>query len=130
MGDATPSDPGSGLRDESPRVSGIGLATGAGGLWGLVGYTALWQGTPFSVDRRFVGSVLGTVILLPIRLVLWGIRGAEVLTGRTYSFPDATWWIGLVASALGAGIAVGGFLAARSVVRRARGDRVDPDRTP
>jgi hypothetical protein len=113
-----PTDRRSGLRDDAPALTGIGFAVGFGGVWGLMGYTVLWQGSPFSVDRRFVGSIVGTLVLLPVRLVLWGIRAAEALTGRTFDLADANRWIGVVASALGAAIAVGAFLAVRTAWRR------------
>jgi hypothetical protein len=111
-------DRGSGLRDAHPRVTGLGVATGIGGLWGLMGYTVLWQGSPFAVNRRFVGSNLGTLVLLPVRLVLWGIRAVESVTGRTFDLADANRWIAVVASALGALTAIALFLAARTVWRR------------
>ncbi|HZD79500.1 MAG TPA: hypothetical protein VE646_05630 [Actinomycetota bacterium] len=111
---------GSGLREEVPRAGALGTATALGGLWGLLGYTVLWDGTPFATDRRFVESVLGTMALLPIRLVLWGIRAFELLTGRTYNFPDSNWWIGAVAGLLGALIVAGGVLAIRTTARWVR----------
>jgi hypothetical protein len=109
-----------GLRDEYPRVSGILVATGLGALWGAMCYSVLWDGTPFLVDRAYVESILGTLVLLPARLVLWAIRGLELALGRTFDFSDNHLWIGFVSSAIGALLALGVFLVGRFVVRRLR----------
>jgi hypothetical protein len=116
-------DEGHGLRDEYPRVSGIGIATGIGGLWGVMSYSVLWEGTPFEVDRAFVQSVLGTLVLLPARLMLWSIRWIERLTDRTFDFSRNHLWIGLVSSIVGAAIAVTAFLLVRTGLRRVRARR-------
>lgn len=113
-------DEGRGIRDEYPRTTGIGIATGIGGIWGAVCYSVLWEGTPFTVDRRFVESLAGTLVLLPARLVLWAIRRVELLTGRTFDFSRNHLWIGLLTSAVGAAIAVAAFLLGRALVRRLR----------
>ena len=118
--DAVSEDQGHGLRDEYPKVSGVGIATGVGALWGLLCYSVLWDGMPFGVDRRFVESVLGTLVLLPARLVLWMIRGIELATDRTFDFSDNHLWIAFAISAAGATLAVGGFLFMRSAFRRLR----------
>jgi hypothetical protein len=108
------------------------LAAGiAGALWGLAGYAVLWGYTPIVVHRTFVVSVVGTVVLLPVRLVLWGIRFVEEnLAGRSFDFSANNGWIGALAAAVGAAIAVGAFLLVRALVgalgRRAR--RASPAR--
>ncbi len=107
-----------GLRDEIPRVSGAMIAAGVGALWGALGYSILWDGTPVAVDRAFVESTLGTLILLPSRLVLWAIRRTELALGRTFDLADNHLWIGFAASAIGAGVAAGAFLVARWLVCR------------
>jgi hypothetical protein len=109
-----------GLRDEYPRPSGIGAAVAVGGLWGVLCYSVLWEGTPFEVDRAFVQSVPGSLALLPARLVLWAIRGIEVALGRTFDLADNHLWIGLTTSIVGAVLALAVFLTARAVVRRSR----------
>ena len=109
-----------GLRDEYPRPSGIATAVAVGGLWGVLGYSVLWEGTPFEVDRPFVQSVPGSLALLPARLVLWAIRGLEVVLGRTFDFADNHLWIGLTTSIVGAVLTLTIFLTARAVVRRLR----------
>lgn len=115
-------DEGSGLRDELPHVSGIAVVAGFGVLWGALCYSVLWEGTPFAVDRAFVESALGTLVLLPARLVLWAIRWAELATDRTFDLADNHLWIGFVVSAVGAAIAVVAFIAARTIARRLGGD--------
>lgn len=117
---------GQGLRDEYPRTSGVGIATGVGGLWGAMCYSVLWEGTPFEVDRAFVDGVLGTLVLLPARLVLWSIRWIELATDHTFDFSRNHLWIGLVTSAVGAVLTVSGFLLARAGVRRVRARRTAP----
>jgi hypothetical protein len=114
-------DPRSGLRDERPPgISPLGVALGLGAVWGLLGYSVLWEGEPFVVDRRFVQSVIGTLILLPIRTVLWAIHQAERVAGRPFDFSANHWWIGVVAGAVGAAIVTGAWWAGRAVLRRLR----------
>ena len=98
-------------------TTGISLAVAAGGFWGLVGYTVLWEGEPFAVTRTFVSSVVGLLALLPIRLVIWGIRAAEEIEGRTFDLSSTHLWIAPVASAIGAAIGLGMFLVVRGAVR-------------
>lgn len=110
-----------GLRDEYPRLTGIGVATGLGGLWGAACYGVLWEGVPFAVDRRFVESPFGTLALLPVRIVLWSIRLVEQrVAGRSFDLSRNFGWIGLVASVVGALLAVGAFLCVRTLARRLR----------
>lgn len=87
-------------------------------MWGFLGYTVLWEGQPFAVTRVFVSSVLGVVLLLPVRIVIWGIRAAEELAGRTFDLSSNNLWIAFVASALGAAIALAAFLGGRWVIGR------------
>lgn len=110
----------SGLRDEHPRASPITAAAAIGALWGLFGYSVLWEGRPFVVDRRFVTSVPGTLVLLPVRAVLWGIRLAETVAGRAFESSANTWWIGALAALVGAALVSGGVLGARRIARRRR----------
>jgi hypothetical protein len=109
---------GSGLRDDYPRVTALGAITGLGAGWGLLGYAVLWEGTPFRVQRPFVTSVIGTVVLLPARVVIWGIHLAEVMAGRSFDLSQNHWWIALAASTLGAGSLAGVYRLVRSVRRR------------
>jgi hypothetical protein len=118
-----------GLRDEvPPRLTAAGLATGLGAVWGLLGYAILWEGVPVGVDRPFVQSLGGTLALLPVRAVLWGIRRAEVFAGRTFDLSGNHWWIAPTAGAVGAGILVGATVLARAIVRRLRTPAVDRGR--
>jgi hypothetical protein len=113
--------PGPGLREDAPpRRSVLGLASGVGAIWGLLGYSILWEGTPLVVDRPFVQSVAGTLVLLPVRWVLWGIHRAEQAAGRSFDLSRNHWWIALVAAGVGAGIAVAATAAVRGSVRRLR----------
>ncbi len=110
-----------GLPEEAtPRVTAGGLAFGAGAIWGLLGYAILWEGAPVTVDRPFVQSVPGTIALLPVRVVLWAIRGAEALAGRSFDLSRNHWWIALVAGAIGAAIAVTLTWAVRAALRVVR----------
>jgi hypothetical protein len=104
-----------GLRDV-PRFSWMAASVGVGGFWGLVGYTILWEGEPVQVNRAFVESAVGVLLLLPVRLVIWSIHLAEGLAGRTFDLSRSYLWIGFVASAVGAAIAVVGFLLARRLI--------------
>jgi hypothetical protein len=108
-----------GLRDEPPGATGIGVAAGIGGLWGLIGYSILWEGSPVEVDRAFVVSGVGTALLLPVRIAIWGIHLAESAAGRSFDFSSNHWWIALLAGAIGTVIATGAFLALRAGFRRA-----------
>lgn len=109
---------GSGLRDDYPRVTALGAITGLGAGWGLLGYAVLWEGTPFQVQRPFVTSVIGTVVLLPARVVIWGIHLAEVMAGRSFDLSQNHWWIALAASTLGAGSLACVYRLGRAVRRR------------
>jgi hypothetical protein len=106
----------SGLPDE-PRLSAGGVALGIGAVWGLLGYSVLWEGVPFAVQRPFVQSVLGTLALLPVRTVLWLIHRAELIADRTFDLSQNHWWIGALAGAIGAGIAVSVAWAGRAALR-------------
>ena len=110
-----------GLREERPpRITATGLAIGVGAAWGLLGYSILWEGTPVTVDRPFVQSLVGTLVLLPARAVLWGIRAAEELAHRTFDLSQNHGWIAPAAGAIGAAIVVAGTWTVRSLVRRVR----------
>lgn len=115
-GAAEPAE-GRGLRDDYPRRSGTAWALGAGALWGALGYSVLWEGTPFEVSRSYVEGALGTLLLLPVRLVLWAIRWVELLTDRTFDFSDNHLWIGVVACAVGALLVVTVFLGVQALWR-------------
>lgn len=110
---------GRGLRDDVPGFSWMAASAGVGGFWGLVGYTILWEGEPVQVDRSFVESAAGILLLLPVRLVIWSINLAEELAGRTFDLSRSYLWIGFVASVVGAAIIVTGFLLARGLMGRA-----------
>ena len=90
-----------------PRLHPLLLAAGIGALWGAAGYAVLWGHSPIAVSRAFVVSVPGTLVLLPVRIVLVSIRLAERWSGRAFHFPDTNWWIGLVAAVVGAALVAG-----------------------
>lgn len=96
------------------------MAAAAGAVWGLAGYLALWGYTPFTVHRAFVVSVPGTIVLFPIRVVLWGIRAVEGWVGRPFEFASRNAWIGLAAGAAGAAVAVLVTAATAAVIRGVR----------
>jgi hypothetical protein len=93
---------------------------GIGAVWGFFGYTVLWQGVPFGVNRRFVESVVGTLVLLPVRTVLWGVHIGERLAGRSFDFADDNWWIGVAAALIGGAIMVLAFVVVRTAARALR----------
>lgn len=102
----------------------MALAASLGALWGLLGYVLLWGLTPVVVHRTFVVSFPGTVVLLPVRIVLAGIRLVEErLVGRPLQLAENNEWIGLLSAAVGAGIASIAFLGIRAVARWMRPQR-------
>jgi hypothetical protein len=109
-----------GLKDEYPRPSGLAATVGIGAVWGFLGYTVLWQGVPFGVDRPFVESVVGTLVLFPVRTVLWGVHLGERFAGRSFDFADDNWWIGLAAALIGGAILVLVFAVVRTAARALR----------
>ncbi|HEY3023488.1 MAG TPA: hypothetical protein VGK11_07635 [Actinomycetota bacterium] len=109
-----------GLKDGYPRTSGLATLAGIGAVWGFFGYTVLWQGVPFGVDRRFVESVVGTLVLFPVRTVLWGVHIGERFAGRSFDFADDNWWIGVAAAVIGGAIVVLGFAVVRTAARALR----------
>jgi len=112
-----------GLKDEYPRASGLAATAGAGAAWGFLGYTVLWQGVPFGVNRRFVESVVGALVLFPVRTVLWGVHLGERMAGRPFDFADDNWWIGVAAAVVGGAIGALAFIAVRAGVRSLRASR-------
>jgi hypothetical protein len=85
-----------------------------GAAWGYGGYALLWGATPIVVHRPFVLSLLGTLVLAPIRLVLAGIRVVEErVVHRTFDFSSNHEWIGVLAAVAGGALAVGLFLVGR-----------------
>jgi hypothetical protein len=107
-----------------PRVPGVVVAASLGAAWGLAGYALLWGFTSITIQRSFVVSPVGTVLLLPVRAVLATIRLIEErLVGRPFELGDAHGWIGLAAAAVGAALAMTGFLAIRALTRWGRRSR-------
>jgi hypothetical protein len=97
------------------------IAAAVGAAWGLLGYAVLWGHTPIVVHRPFVVGGVGTVLLFPIRAVLWGIRVVEErMAGAPFDFSRNHGWIGAAAGLVGAALVVGGFLMARAISRRLR----------
>ena len=103
-----------------PRVSLLTAAAALGSVWGLLCYSVLWEGEPVQVQRPFVESVVGTIALLPVRVVLWAIHLAEDLAGRTFELAENHWWIGLAAAVVGAAILAVAALLVRAVSLRLR----------
>jgi hypothetical protein len=111
---------GAGWRLRSP----LPVASVVGGLWGLAGYLLLWGHTPLIVHRTFVVSPVGTAVLLPVRLVLWGIHLVEDrIVGHPFGLASSNEWIGLLAAGVGAGIGAISVVLVRPVLRRVRGPR-------
>jgi hypothetical protein len=90
-----------------------------GGVWGLTGYLLLWGHTPLVVYPAFVASPGGTLLLLPVRVVLVAIRLVEEqVVAHRFEFAANNAWIGLAAAAVGAAVALIAFVLVREVVRR------------
>jgi hypothetical protein len=106
--------------DRVPRPSVVTIAAAAGSAWGLLCYSILWEGQPIQVQRPFVDSAIGTLALLPVRVVLWAIHLAEDLAGRTFALSANHGWIAFVAAVVGAMIVGGAAFAGRALVRRLR----------
>ena len=117
--EAPAGDSGPGLsNEERPTHGGIAAAIALGGMWGLFCYAVLWQGVPFSADRPFVESFAGTLVLLPVRIVLGAIRWAELEAGHPFSPSESTsQWIAFAASVVGALLVLVAFVLVRGVVR-------------
>ena len=98
------------------------VAAALGGVWGLLGYALLWGHTPVVIHRTFVVSVPGTMLLLPVRVVLWGVHVAEDLTSGPFDFSRNHGWIGMLAAAVGAAMVAAGYVLTRAVARRVRAD--------
>jgi hypothetical protein len=106
--------------EQPPRPHPAWVAAGVGLLWGAFAYSVLWEGTPFAVDRRFVESVRGTLVLLPARIALWGVHAAELLAGRTFELSRSTWILAIAAAAAGLATVLLVVTAVRALVRLAR----------
>ena len=102
------------------RTSALAAAAGAGALWGAMCYSILWEGTPFLVDRRFVESIRGTIVLLPARIALWGVHLAERIAGRTFELADTTWVLAAAVVAAGVVVCVAGVAVVRVAIAAGR----------
>jgi len=110
-------EPSNGISVERPpRPHPGSVAAGAGLLWGAFCYSVLWEGTPVEVDRAFVESVGGTLILLPARIVLWAIHALEVVAGRTFQLAGSTWIFAVATCAVGLALGVLAVLAVRGAL--------------
>ena len=89
-------------------------------VWGLAGYAVLWGHTTVVVSRSFVVSAVGTILLLPVRAVLWVIHSLERVAGSPFEFSDNNWWIGLASGATGAAMVAGLTLVVWAALRLAR----------
>jgi hypothetical protein len=97
------------------RPARVGAAAGA--VWGLAAYAVLWGHTSIVVHRPFVVSVLGTVLLLPVRTVLWVIRFVEArAAGSPFDFSGNHAWVGALSALAGAAIVVVGVVGVRWAV--------------
>jgi hypothetical protein len=102
---------------ERVRLPGWAIAALVGALWGLVGYALLWGHTPVVVHRSFVVSPLGTLALLPVRLVLWSIHVVERLAGSPFDFSGNNAWIGALAGVAGAAVVTITYVLVRTTAR-------------
>ena len=105
----------------APPIPPLGIAAGLGAAWGVLGYAVLWGLTPIVIHRAFVITPLGTVLLLPVRTVLAGIRLVEErLVGRPFELSESHGWIAAAAAVVGAAIPGLALLAVRGAARRLR----------
>ena len=102
---------------ERARLPGWAVAALVGALWGLVGYALLWGHTPVVIHRSFVVSPLGTLALLPVRLVLWSIHVIERLADSSFDFSRNNAWIGALSGAAGAAMAFLAYALVRTTAR-------------
>lgn len=96
------------------------FAAAAGSIWGLATYGVLWEGTPVEATRPFVESAVGTLVLLPSRIVIWAILGAESALGRTFDLSTNYSWIAPASALVGALLAAGIFTIAWRAARLTR----------
>jgi hypothetical protein len=115
-----PSESAEGLRAEAPLGSGAWVAAAVGAFWGLASYSILWEAVPAQVDRAFVESQGGTLALLPSRIAIWAIALAESVAGHSFDLSKAFGWIAPLASAIGCGLTMAGYVTMRTIVRRIR----------
>jgi hypothetical protein len=103
------------------------VAAVVGAAWGYGGYALLWGATPIVVHRPFVLSLIGTLVLAPIRLVLAGIRVVEErIVHRSFDFSSNHEWIGALAAVAGAALALGLYLVGRIAWRALSRSRAAP----
>jgi hypothetical protein len=99
-----------------PLLPSLTVAAGMGAIWGSFGYSILWDGRPFAVTRRFVVSSHGTLVLLPVRIVLFAIHFVERhIAGHPFAFENDSWWIGVAAAGVGVILTAAGWLVVRSL---------------
>ena len=114
-----------GLLQPSRRgISGTAIAGFLGAAWGLASYLVLWGYTSIQVTRSFVDSPRGLLLLMPARLVLWGVHLAESRIARSpFDFSRNHAWIGILSTMAGAALVLLPLLlfrAARAFRRRRR----------
>jgi hypothetical protein len=107
--------------------SPILVAAALGAAWGFAGYVLLWGYTPIVIQRPFVLSAIGTVLLLPVRIVLWAVHGLERAASHPFDFAENNWWIGVAAAIVGAAMVALVTWVVRAVIlarRRSGGERL------
>ncbi len=92
-----------GLLHPSRRgTSGTAIAAFLGAAWGVASYLVLWGYTSIQVTRSFVDSPRGLVLLMPARLVLWGVHLVESrIAGSSFDFSRNHAWIGILSTMAG-----------------------------
>lgn len=107
--------------------SPILVAAAIGAAWGFAGYVLLWGYTPIVIQRPFVLSAIGTIVLLPVRIVLWAIHGLERAVEHPFDFSTNNWWIGVAAAIVAASMVALVIWVVRAVIltrRRSGGERL------
>ena len=61
-----------------------------------------------------------TLVLFPVRTVLWVVHIGERLAGRSFDFADDNWWIGVASALIGGAIVALAFVVVRTAARALR----------
>ena len=90
------------LKPSRRGISGTAIAAFLGAAWGVASYLVLWGYTSIQVTRSFVDSPRGLLLLMPARLVQWGVHHVESRIARaSFDFSRNHAWIGILSTMAG-----------------------------